>query len=152
MHTDTARGARCFQALVPIRDGIRLNTCVFLPENGGPHSPVIVHRTPSGITVPGASGVFLRLHRSSGVFVSWELPGPRGDTTRHEDRIYKATSPESVANLQPLCQAPQEEVQDQDTHSRRSPLMYRELINTIKRVGRQQKGTGSETCLHHRTP
>ena len=30
MHTDTASGARCFQTMVPMRDGIRLNTFVFL--------------------------------------------------------------------------------------------------------------------------
>ena len=28
-------GARCFQAMVPMRDGVRLNTFVFLPEMGG---------------------------------------------------------------------------------------------------------------------
>jgi predicted acyl esterase len=26
-------GARCFQVMAPMRDGIRLNTCVFAPEN-----------------------------------------------------------------------------------------------------------------------
>jgi len=43
---------RCFQAMVPMRDGVRLNTFVFLPENGGPRYPVILHRTPYGITSP----------------------------------------------------------------------------------------------------
>ena len=43
-------GARCFQAMVPMRDGTRLNTFVFLPVDGGPRYPVIVHRTPYGIT------------------------------------------------------------------------------------------------------
>ena len=33
--TDTASGARCFQAMVPMRDGVRLNTFVYLPEPGG---------------------------------------------------------------------------------------------------------------------
>ena len=46
MHTIT--GARCFQAMVPMRDGARLNTFVFLPERGGPGYPVIVQRTPYG--------------------------------------------------------------------------------------------------------
>ncbi len=45
-------GARCFQAMVPMRDGTRLNTFVFLPASGGPRFPVIVHRTPYGITSP----------------------------------------------------------------------------------------------------
>jgi putative CocE/NonD family hydrolase len=57
MHIDTASGARCMQTMVPMRDGIRLNTFVFLPENGGPQYPVIVHRTPYGITAPGAASV-----------------------------------------------------------------------------------------------
>jgi uncharacterized protein len=50
MHT--IDGGRCFQALVAMRDGVRLNTFVFLPERGGPRFPVILHRTPYGITVP----------------------------------------------------------------------------------------------------
>ena len=45
-------GARCFQAMVPMRDGVRLNTFVFLPESGGPRFPVILHRVPYGITSP----------------------------------------------------------------------------------------------------
>ena len=57
MHTDNASGARCFQTMVPMRDGIRLNTFVFLPESGGPRYPVILHRTPYGITAPGAQSV-----------------------------------------------------------------------------------------------
>jgi putative CocE/NonD family hydrolase len=43
-------GAHCFQAMVAMGDGIRLNTFVFLPESGGPRWPVILHRTPYGIT------------------------------------------------------------------------------------------------------
>ena len=57
MHTDKASGARCFQTMVPMRDGIRLNTFVFLPDSGGPRYPVILHRTPYGITAPGAQSV-----------------------------------------------------------------------------------------------
>ena len=57
MHIDNASGARCFQTMVPMRDGIRLNTFVFLPESGGPRYPVILHRTPYGITAPGAQSV-----------------------------------------------------------------------------------------------
>src|SRR2546421_8882024 len=45
-------GARCFQTMVAMRDGVRLNTFVFLPQGGGPRFPVILHRTPYGITVP----------------------------------------------------------------------------------------------------
>jgi len=35
-----------------MRDGVRLNTFVFLPESGGPRYPVILQRTPYGITSP----------------------------------------------------------------------------------------------------
>ena len=42
----------CFQAMVPMRDGIRLNTFVFLPTQGGPTFPVILQRTPYGISLP----------------------------------------------------------------------------------------------------
>lgn len=45
-------GARCLQAMVPMRDGVRLNTFVFLPDSGGPCYPVIMQRTPYGITSP----------------------------------------------------------------------------------------------------
>jgi predicted acyl esterase len=38
--------------MVAMRDGIRLNTFVFLPESGGPRYPVILQRTPYGITSP----------------------------------------------------------------------------------------------------
>ena len=41
--------SRRFQTMVPARDGIRLNTFVFLPEGGGPRWPVLLHRTPYGI-------------------------------------------------------------------------------------------------------
>jgi uncharacterized protein len=51
-------GARCFQAMVPMRDGARLNTFVYLPESGGPDYPVIVHRTPYGITAPAGEAIF----------------------------------------------------------------------------------------------
>jgi len=38
-----------------MRDGIRLNTFVFLPEHGGPRFPVILQRTPYGITLPDST-------------------------------------------------------------------------------------------------
>jgi len=47
-------GARAFQAMVAMRDGTRLNTFVFLPKSGGPRWPVILHRTPYGITASDA--------------------------------------------------------------------------------------------------
>ena len=47
-------GARALQAMVAMRDGTRLNTFVFLPESGGPRWPVILHRTPYGITASDA--------------------------------------------------------------------------------------------------
>jgi putative CocE/NonD family hydrolase len=50
-------GARCFQAMVPMRDGVRLNTFVFLPVSGGPRYPVILQRTPYGITSPEGQNV-----------------------------------------------------------------------------------------------
>src|SRR6266853_6160415 len=52
--TDAATGARAFQTMVPMRDGTRLNTFVFLPTSGGPRFPVILHRTPYGITASDA--------------------------------------------------------------------------------------------------
>jgi putative CocE/NonD family hydrolase len=51
-------GARSFQAMVPMRDGVRLNTFVFLPEDRGPRWPVIVHRTPYGIAAANAPHKF----------------------------------------------------------------------------------------------
>src|SRR6516225_8701098 len=53
----TIDGARCFQAMVAMRDGVRLNTFVFMPEKGGPCFPVILHRTPYGITTPQGQNV-----------------------------------------------------------------------------------------------
>lgn len=41
---------RCFQSMVPMRDGVRLNTFVYLPEGTGTSFPVILQRTPYGIT------------------------------------------------------------------------------------------------------
>lgn len=46
--------ARSFQAMVPMRDGTRLNTFVFLPDGGGTRWPVILHRTPYGIPAADA--------------------------------------------------------------------------------------------------
>jgi uncharacterized protein len=43
------------QVTVPMRDGTRLNTFVFLPEAGGPCWPVILHRTPYGIAAADAA-------------------------------------------------------------------------------------------------
>jgi putative CocE/NonD family hydrolase len=40
--------------MVAMRDGTRLNTFVFLPAHGGPRWPVILHRTPYGITAADA--------------------------------------------------------------------------------------------------
>jgi len=56
--TDPATGARCFQTMVPMRDGARLNTFVFLPREGGPRFPVILHRTPYGIAAADARDKF----------------------------------------------------------------------------------------------
>ena len=43
---DPTTGARGFQTDVEMRDGIHLNTFVFLPAAGGPQFPVILQRTP----------------------------------------------------------------------------------------------------------
>src|ERR1700756_5701008 len=51
---DDRTGARGFQTMVAMRDGTRLNTFVFLPGSGGPCWPVILHRTPYGITAADA--------------------------------------------------------------------------------------------------
>jgi hypothetical protein len=51
-------GARSFQTMVPMRDGTRLNTFVFLPESGGQRFPVILHRTPYGIAAADARDKF----------------------------------------------------------------------------------------------
>jgi putative CocE/NonD family hydrolase len=51
---DDQTGARAYHAMVPMRDGVRLNTFVFLPGSGGPQWPVILHRTPYGITAVDA--------------------------------------------------------------------------------------------------
>jgi predicted acyl esterase len=50
--------ARSFQTMVPMRDGTRLNTFGFLPDNGGPRWPVILHRTPYGIAAADAPHKF----------------------------------------------------------------------------------------------
>src|SRR5215471_11068391 len=49
---------RSFQVMVPMRDGTRLNTFVFLPETGGPRWPIILHRTPYGIAAADAPHKF----------------------------------------------------------------------------------------------
>ena len=67
---DPETGAHCFQTMVPMRDGVRLNTFVFLPPTAdrraantsatggsaaaGPRFPVILHRTPYGIAAADA--------------------------------------------------------------------------------------------------
>ena len=55
---DPETGARSFQTMVPMRDGTRLNTFVFLPPGGSSSFPVILHRTPYGIAAAGARDKF----------------------------------------------------------------------------------------------
>ena len=55
---DPETGARCFQMMVAMRDGVRLNTFVFLPSKGGPCWPAILHRTPYGIAAADARDKF----------------------------------------------------------------------------------------------
>jgi putative CocE/NonD family hydrolase len=47
-----------FQTMVAMRDGVRLNTFVFLPGEGGPRWPVILQRTPYGIAAADARDQF----------------------------------------------------------------------------------------------
>jgi len=54
---ERVEGARCFRALVPMRDGARMNSFVYLPDGGGPTYPVILHRTPYGITSPEGEAI-----------------------------------------------------------------------------------------------
>ncbi len=57
-YVDSVTGARGFQTMVTMRDGVRLNTFVFLPGEGGPRWPVILHRTPYGIAAADARDKF----------------------------------------------------------------------------------------------
>ena len=57
--SDAATGARAFQTMVAMRDGVHLNTFVFLPTEGAPRFPVILHRTPSGIAAATPSFIEL---------------------------------------------------------------------------------------------
>ncbi len=57
-YVDSVTGARGFQTMVTMRDGVRLNTFVFLPAEGGPCWPVILHRTPYGIAAADARDKF----------------------------------------------------------------------------------------------
>ena len=50
MWRKTSDGTRCTQAMVPMRDGVRLNTFVYLPDDAASSYPVILQRTPYGIT------------------------------------------------------------------------------------------------------
>ncbi|MGH7040083.1 MAG: CocE/NonD family hydrolase [Stellaceae bacterium] len=50
--------ARSFQTMIPMRDGTRLNTFIFLPVEAGPRWPVILHRTPYGIAAADAPPKF----------------------------------------------------------------------------------------------
>jgi hypothetical protein len=57
-YVDSVTGAHGFQTMVAMRDGVRLNTFVFLPAEGGPRWPVILHRTPYGIAAANARDKF----------------------------------------------------------------------------------------------
>ena len=57
-YVDSVTGARGFEQMVPMHDGVRLNTFVFLPAAGGPRWPVILHRTPYGIAAADAQDKF----------------------------------------------------------------------------------------------
>ncbi|HEY2539758.1 MAG TPA: CocE/NonD family hydrolase, partial [Stellaceae bacterium] len=55
---NSVTGANCRQTMVAMRDGVRLNTFVFLPGEGGPRWPVILQRTPYGIAAADARDKF----------------------------------------------------------------------------------------------
>ncbi len=57
MTVQVTDGVRSFQAMVPMRDGTRLNTFVYLPDTGGPRYPVILQRTPYGVTNPAGQAI-----------------------------------------------------------------------------------------------
>ncbi|HUC10204.1 MAG TPA: CocE/NonD family hydrolase [Stellaceae bacterium] len=57
-YVDFETGARGFQRMVAMRDGVRLNTFVFLPAGGGSRWPVILQRTPYGIAGADAADKF----------------------------------------------------------------------------------------------
>ncbi|ETW96025.1 MAG: hypothetical protein ETSY1_28200, partial [Candidatus Entotheonella factor] len=54
---DETTGTRGLQTEVEMRDGVKLNTFVYLPARGGPRFPVILQRTPYGITAPQGQAV-----------------------------------------------------------------------------------------------
>src|SRR5437764_15259798 len=56
--TDPDTGPRCLQAMLRMRDGVRLNTLRLRPSEGGPSFPVILHRTPYGIAAADARDKF----------------------------------------------------------------------------------------------
>lgn len=49
--------ADCSQHFVAMRDGAKMNTFVFLPKTGGPSFPVILQRTPYGISKPQGEAI-----------------------------------------------------------------------------------------------
>ena len=86
---------RCFQAMVPMRDGTRLNTFVYLPQDGGPRFPVILQRTPYGISAEADAS---RIDCRQGWLPSAEAPlrgsilrGWRHITARGYAAVYQDT-------------------------------------------------------------
>jgi predicted acyl esterase len=65
-------GARTLDAMVPMQDGTRLATTVYLPEGPGPF-PVVVSRTPYG--KDGLKGEAARFARHGYAFVAQDLRG-----------------------------------------------------------------------------
>src|SRR6185436_16239258 len=119
-------GIRCSQAMVPMRDGVRLNTFVYLPERGGPTYPVILQRTPYGITssdgkantdctrgwLPSADapmrGSVLRGYRN---IVSRDYAAVYQDTrgrygSEGEDRVYADDAFDGYDTLEWICKQP----------------------------------------------
>jgi putative CocE/NonD family hydrolase len=86
--------ARSFQAMVPMRDGTRLNTFVFLPD-GAARRPVILHRTPYGIAAADAPHKFDHTH-------AW-LPNPAEPMRGSILRGWKAIVAQGYAAVYPDC-------------------------------------------------
>ena len=120
---DHTTGARGFQTGVEMRDGVTLNTFVFLPAEGGPHYPVILHRTPYGITAPQGQAVTDPAYgwlpstdepMRGSILRGWKAIVGRGyaavyqDTrgryaSEGEDRVYAADAQDGVQWLAHLC-------------------------------------------------
>lgn len=68
------RAAPTRSVMVPMRDGVRLSTDIYLPEGNGPWPAVLV-RTPYNKSQPGALGMALPVLRQGYAFVAQDMRG-----------------------------------------------------------------------------